>query len=185
MSFSFRARAIDAAALGVPAEDVLRLVRPAQSLQVLKSTHEAYSPQAANGDLDLVRMLPRRSSNQARPAASWRRGILPDGAESDKLPERATGTLQEAVGVMGKVKPDCRPAVFGRRMLTFRFQKWYLGVANKLRETLAPLLPFQPNAADCRLRDPSVGDWPFPLTKGCIGPASLGKCATVVVTWSS
>ena len=41
MSLSYRARAIDAATRGVPAEDVLRLVRPAQYLQVLKSTHEA------------------------------------------------------------------------------------------------------------------------------------------------
>ena len=57
---------------------------------------------------------------------------------------------------MEQAKPDCRTAVLGRRMLTFRFWKWRLGVANKLRETLSPLLPLQPNAVDCWLRDPFV-----------------------------
>ena len=41
MSLSYRARAIDAANRGVPAEDVLLLARPAQYLEVLKSTRDA------------------------------------------------------------------------------------------------------------------------------------------------
>ena len=166
MSSSYRARVIDATARGVPAEDVLRLVRPGQYSEVLKSI----PPQAATDGLDFVKTLPQKPSTQARPAACWRRAILPAGPKSDKLPERAAGRLQEVVNVMEKAKPNCRAAAFSRRMLTFRFQKWYLGVANKLRETLAPLLPSQPSAVDCWLRDPFVGDWPFPLTcKGCIG----------------
>ena len=62
------------------------------------------------------------------------------------------------------MEADCRRAVFGRRLLTFRFQKWYLGVATELRETLVSLLPPKPNAADCWLRDPFVGNWPFSLS---------------------
>ena len=94
-------------------------------------------------------MSPQKFSSQARPAACWRRAIIPVGAESDKLPGRAAGTLQEVANFMEQVKPDRRTAVFGRRMLTFRFQKWYLGAATELRETFAPLLPSQPNAAEC------------------------------------
>ena len=117
MSSPYRARAIDATARGVPAEYVLRLARPAQYLEASKSTRDAYSSQAANDGLNVAKLLPRKSSNQARPAACWRREILPAGAESDKLPERAAGMLQGVVNVMGKAKPDCRTAGFGRRML--------------------------------------------------------------------
>ena len=85
----------------------------------------------------------------------------PDGAGSDKLSERATGLLQEVANFAEKAKPGCRPAVFGRRMLTFRFQKRYLGVANKLRETLVLLLLLRPNAVHCWLRDPFVGTGRF------------------------
>ena len=100
------------------------------------------------------------------------------------MPGRATGMMEEVANVMGAVKTDCRRAVFGRRLLTFRPHKWYLGVATKLRETLAPLLPSKPNAADCWLRDPFVGNWPFPLScKGCKALKPLGKGAKSAQGW--
>ena len=70
MSLSYRARVIDAASRGVPAEDVLRFVHPAHYLQVLKPTHEAYLSQAASDGLDFVKMLPLRSPTPARPASA-------------------------------------------------------------------------------------------------------------------
>ena len=100
MSLSYRARAIDATTRRVPAEDVIRLVRPAQNLQVLQPTYEARSPQAAYGGLEFVKMLPLRPSNPVRPASRWRRESLPEGVEPEKLPERATGMLEEVANVM-------------------------------------------------------------------------------------
>ena len=72
-----------------------------------------------------------RPSNHVRPAACWRREILPDGVGPDKLSERVTGMLEEVADVVEKVKPDCRRGALGRRMFSLRFQKWCLGAANK------------------------------------------------------
>ena len=68
--------------------------------------------------------------------------------------------------------------------MQFGSQKWYLGVANKLRENLAPLPPSKPGAADCWLRDPFVGDWPFPLScKGCKAAKPLVEGANSAQGW--
>ena len=161
---SYRARTIDAAASGAPPEDVLRLAHPAHYLPVLTCTHDAYSPQAANDGMEFVKMLSALSKNPWRPAPHWRCAVRRDGQGPKALPERATGTLAEVAEVMGKVKADCRRAVFGRGVRTFRFQGWYLGVAKNLREILAPLLSSEPNAVERRLRQPFEGVWPFPLS---------------------
>ena len=65
---------------------------------------------------------------------------------------------------MGDVKVDCRRAVFGRHVMTFQSQGWYLGAAQKLRELLAPFSPNEPDAVERWLQQPFVGDWPFPLS---------------------
>ena len=65
---------------------------------------------------------------------------------------------------MGRVKADCRRDVFGRHVMTFQFQGWYPGVANKLREQLAPLLSNEPDAVKRPLQPPFERDWPFPCS---------------------
>ena len=102
-----------------PAEDV----RPPQYLPLLKSAHEAYSPQAAFDGMEFVKLLPFQSPHAVSPAAAWRRELRREGDGSELLPERATGMLEEIANVMDKVKADCRRAVFGRRLLPLRFQE--------------------------------------------------------------
>ena len=56
MSLSYRARALDASSTGVPAEDALRLVHPAQLVSALIRAHDAFSPKAAHDALQFVDM---------------------------------------------------------------------------------------------------------------------------------
>ena len=55
------------------------------------------------------------------------------------LPGRAAGVLREIAKVMGDVRSGVLRAVSGRRFFAFKFQKWFLGAARKLRDTLAPI----------------------------------------------
>ena len=68
MSLPYRARVARAAQEGVPAEDVLRLVRPKQYAPVLSDVYEAFSLKAASDGLEFVKMMCRESKCPVRPA---------------------------------------------------------------------------------------------------------------------
>ena len=140
MPLSFRARVIDAAMRGAPSQDVRRLAHLVHYLPASKCSRDGNSPQAARDGVELVKTLSLQSKNPARPAPHWKRVIRREYAGPQALSERATGVLEEAVKVMGYVKAVCRRAVFGRRVLTFRFQGRYLGAAKNLRGILVLLL---------------------------------------------
>ena len=110
--------------------------------------------------------------------------LLRGVAGSKMLSERAAGVLREIAKVMGDVRSGVLPAVSGRRFFAFKFQKWFLGAARKLRDTLAPLLPSGPNAVGRWLSEPSEGNWPSPLScRGCKPMRSTGKGPTQVQGW--
>ena len=163
MSLSFRARVIDATHCGVPSGDVIRWARPVHFIPALKFARDAYSPQAARDGMEFVRTLHLRA-NTARPASRWKRSVRKGGAGSPLLSDRAAGVSEEVARVMGDVKVDCRRAVFGRHVMTFQFQGWFLGAAQKLREQLAPFSPNGSDAVERWLQQPFAGDWPFPLS---------------------
>ena len=75
MALSYRARVARAAQDGVPAEDVLRLVRPKQYVPVLRDVLNAYSPKAANDGLDFVKTMRRESKYHVQPANRWKRAV--------------------------------------------------------------------------------------------------------------
>ena len=108
MTLSYCTRVLGATDKGVPAEDVLRLVHPAHYLRVFKSAFDAYSPQAANNRLEFVNMLPLKSPDIVRPAATWRREARRGQEGSKMLSERATGVLQEIAKVLENARSDCR-----------------------------------------------------------------------------
>ena len=99
-----------------------------------------------------------------RPAPRRQRSIRPQGEESPPVSDRAAGVIGEGVKVMGHVKPVCRRAVFGRRVMAFQFQCWRLGDAKKMCEQLAPLLTEEADAVERWLQQPFVGERPFPLS---------------------
>ena len=166
MSMAFRARGIDATQRGVPAEDVLRLAHPAHYWPALKPSREACSSQAAQGGVEFVKAL-CLETNPVRPASRRKRPIRPKGEESPPAPDRAAGALEEVVEVMDHVEPVFRRAVFGRRVMSFQFQRWYLGIAKKMCEQLAPWLTEEVDAVEQWLQQSYVGEWYFPLS--CIG----------------
>ena len=106
MPLSYRARALDATTKGVPAEDVLRLVRPAQYMFVLNRAYDAYSSKAARDALEFVDMLSREKPDGRRQADVWRRTVFQGADKADMLSDRAIGMLQEVANVMEKVRPN-------------------------------------------------------------------------------
>ena len=106
-----------------------------------------------------------------------------EAAEPSPLSDRASGVLEEVVKVSGRVRADYRRAVSGRHVMTFQFQGWYLGAAEQLCEQLAPLLSNKPDAVERWLKQPFVGDWPFPLS--CKGRDLVKPPAKEGGTWSS
>ena len=120
-------------------------------------------------------MLSAQSKNPWRSAPHWKCAVRRDGQGPKALSERATGMLEEVVKAKDHVKADCRRAVFGRRVLTFRLQGWYLGAAKNLREISAPSLSPEPNAVERWPSEPFEGAWPFPLPS---------KGRKVVIEWS-
>ena len=109
MALSYRARVARAVQNGVPAEDVLRLVRPKQYLPVLRDVLDAYSPKAANDGLDFVKMMCRQPQCPVQPASRWKRTVAA-GEASPHVSDRAAGALEEVVDAMGRIKAGCRNA---------------------------------------------------------------------------
>ena len=185
MSLSFRARVINATQRGAPAGDVLRLVHPAHFLLALKSAREAFLSQAARGGMEFVKAL-CLETNPARPAPRRKRPTRPKGEESPPAADRAAGALEEVVRVTGHVEAHCCRAVFGRRVMTFQSQCWYLGVAKKMCEQLAPPLTEEPDAVKRWSQRPFLGERPFLLPcKGGEVARPPAKGAKPVEYWRS
>ena len=100
------------------------------------------------------------------------------------MSDRAAGLLQEIAKIMENVRTNCRRAVFGRRLVACKFQKWFLGAARKLRDILAPLLPSGPNAVERWLDEPFEVKWPPPLSRcGCKSNVSVGHETAATQSW--
>ena len=128
----------------------------------MKFARDAYSPQAAREGVEFVKTLCLQAS-PARPASRWRRSVRREGAEPPPLSDHASGARRR-LRASDHVKADCRRAVFGRHVMTFQLQDWRLGAAEKLFEQLAQFLSNNSDAVERWLRQPSVGDWPFPVS---------------------
>ena len=68
MFLSNRARVVCAKEEGVPAEDVLRLVRPTNYVQVLEDVEASFASQAAYESLAFVRMMSDKWEGPTHPA---------------------------------------------------------------------------------------------------------------------
>ena len=87
---------------------------------------------------------------------------------SPPAPDRAAGVLEEVVDATGRIKADCRKAVFGRKALAFRVRAWYPGVAEDMGDALVRLVPGAPDPGKQWLQTQFEGTWPPPLSrKGC------------------
>ena len=184
MSLSFCARAIEASAGGVPAEDVLRLVHPSLYMSELQSASDAYSSKAAGDGMEFTNMLSLHAPAGPRPAAAWGREIHCNQEGSDMLSGRATCMLQEVAKVTRNVCPDYRRMVFGSQLFTFKFQEWFLSATYELCDALVSFLELGPNAVNAWLRGPPGGNWPFPAScRGCLPVRSMGKWSAEVQDW--
>ena len=135
-----RARIVCAKEQGVPAED-------ANYVQVLEDVKESFASQAAREGLAFVRMMSNKWEGPAHPAFAWKRGLSAPN-DGQQVSDRATGVIESAVDVIDAIKESCRKAVFGRKILSFRTREMYVGLASKLRKTLAPMLQDVPDAVD-------------------------------------
>ena len=132
---------------GVPAEHVLRFVHPKNYVKVLGDVKNAYSSKAADEGLAFVRIMSSKWKGPVHPAFARKREVSASSA-GPQLSDRATGVIKSVVGVVDTIKASRRKAAFGRKALAFHVRAMYLGLASKLRKTLAPMLPDAPNAAD-------------------------------------
>ena len=162
-----RARVVRAQEEGAPAEDVLRIVRPMNYVEVLDEMRQAFSSQAANKGIAFVKMMSNKWRGPVHPAFRWKRAVSEDNP-GPRVSGRATGVLAGAADVVDSIKDSRRRAVFGRKVLTFHARAMYLEMASKLRKTIVPLLPKAPDPADWRANTPWTGGRPFALSrKGC------------------
>ena len=84
------------------------------------------------------------------------------------MSDRAAGVLEEVVDSTGRIKADCRKAVFGRKVVARPVRAWYLGVAKDMCDTFVRLLPGCPDPVKQWLQTQFEGTWPFLLSrKGC------------------
>ena len=167
MFLSYRALVVCAKEKGVPAEDVLRFARPKNFVKLLDDVKKACSSKAADEGLAFFRMMSNKWKGPVRPALSWKREVSANNA-GPPVSDRATGVIKSAVDVVDAIKDSRREAVFGREALPFYVRAMYLGLASRLRKTLAPMLPDVPDAVDLWVDTPWAGEWPFELSRrGC------------------
>ena len=140
-------------------------MRPAQCARSSMPSCKAFSPKAADGGLEFVKTMCRESKSPVQPARRWRRAISRGEDQSSPASDRAAGVWEEVVDAMGRIKADCRRAVFGRKVLALRARARYLGVAKKMRDKLAQLLPDGPDPANQWIQTQFEGNWPFPLSR--------------------
>ena len=137
MFLSHRARVARAQEEGVPAEDVLRIVRPKNYVEVLGDVEQAFSSKAAAAGTAFVKMMSDKWNGPARPAFRWKRDVSENNS-GPRVSGRAAGVLAGVAAVVGAIKDSRRQAVFGGKVLTFHMRAMYLEMASKMRKTLAP-----------------------------------------------
>ena len=167
MFLSHRARVVSAKENGVPAEDVLRLVRPREYVPVLAYVKAAFASKAADEGIAFVRMMSNHWKGPVHPAFTWQHEVSSSN-DGPRVSTRAAGVIKSVKDVVDTIKDECREAVFGKKVLAFRMRKMYIDLATSLCTTLVPILPDVPDAVDEWLNTPWTGSWPFELScKGC------------------
>ena len=139
MSLPQRARILFVKQDGFPAEDGLRLAQSLAYLPFLRKAPHAYSTKAAADGPECLNISSGKST-APRPAARRRDEIHPAGPTNGRIPDRAAGVLGEALRATEVIPARRQSAVFRRRVLTFKFHRWFLSVAVKICGELESLL---------------------------------------------
>ena len=157
MFLSHRARVVRAQEEGAPAEDVLRIVRPMNYVEVSDEMRQAFSSQAANKGIAFVKMMSNKWRGPVHPAFRWKRAVSENNPRP-RVSDWATGVLAGAVDVVDTIKDSRRRAVFGRKVLTSHARAMYLEMASKMRKTQVPLLLKAPDPVNWWANTPWTGE---------------------------